>query len=127
VFPHAHIVLVVDDDEAARDALTFFLGGRGYDAKGASGGEDALRKLAEGLVPCAIVTDVAMPGMCGWAFLDALRGDPELASIPVIVLSGRSSDARALRPGVHKYLTKPVEPGLIGDAVAECCPRRSAS
>jgi CheY-like chemotaxis protein len=120
--PHVHAVLVVDDDPGALDALVYYLESRGIDAQGAVGGEDALVRLRGGLRPCLVVTDVVMPWVDGWALVDAMRTDPGLGAIPVVMVSGHPEHvSRALQYGVRAYLPKPVEPGHVGAAVARYC------
>jgi CheY-like chemotaxis protein len=74
----------------------------------ADGGEQALR-LAKKLRPDVITLDVIMPGMDGWTVLSALKADPELASIPVILLSFVGNKSLGFALGASDYLTKPVD------------------
>ena len=81
-------VLVVDDDADIRDATVAMFEQEGYLAIGAEDGRDAMDMLKAGMIrPCAILLDLRMPRMDGWAFRAAQICDPVLASIPVIVLS----------------------------------------
>ncbi len=82
----AGTVLVIDDDAAARDLLRRFLTGEGYRVIEAADGEAGLA-LARTEAPNAITLDVLMPGMDGWAVLAALKADPGLVGIPVIMLT----------------------------------------
>ena len=88
-------VLVIDDDPTAHD-LTPFLTGEGFDVVHAINGRDGLR-LAQEIRPCAITLDVMMPGMDGWSTLTALKSDPELSSIPVILMTIVDDRGRASR------------------------------
>jgi PAS domain S-box-containing protein len=101
-------VLVVDDDPAVRDLLVRFLGGEGLAVLTAATGADGLR-LARERRPRAIVLDVMMPGMDGWAVLSALKTDPELAGIPVIMLTIVDDRNLGYALGACDYLVKPVE------------------
>jgi CheY-like chemotaxis protein/nitrogen-specific signal transduction histidine kinase len=105
-------LLVIDDDATARELMQRFLATEGFHIVTASSGADGLR-LAEELRPDAITLDVLMPGMDGWAVLTALKGDPALADIPVIMLTivGERSMAYAL--GASEYLTKPIDRGRL--------------
>jgi CheY-like chemotaxis protein len=124
---HRHSVLVVEDEPDARDALVAYLQTVGHEAQGASEGADALRQLAAGVRPCTVVIDVAMPGMNGWDLLTAMRKDPALASLPVMMLTGSPEHAKqAVRFGVQTYFTKPTDPGGIAAAIARLCPQRQA-
>jgi CheY-like chemotaxis protein len=74
----------------------------------AAGGEDGLR-LARARRPDAITLDVLMPGMDGWAVLSALKANPELADIPVIMLTIIDDTATGYALGASQYLTKPID------------------
>lgn len=81
-------VLVVDDDADIREVLAEILTTRGYAVDAAESGEAALRALRAGPLPDLILLDLRMPDMNGWEFRRAQKGDPNLASVPVLVLSG---------------------------------------
>jgi CheY-like chemotaxis protein len=104
----ATIVLVVDDDPSARDMVSRVLVKEGYHVTGASGGEEGLR-LARTLKPDVITLDVMMPNMDGWAVLTALKADPELADIPVIMVSMVEDMNLGNALGVEEYLCKPID------------------
>jgi PAS domain S-box-containing protein len=101
-------LLVIDDDATARELLQRFLATEGVHIVTASSGADGLR-LAKELRPDAITLDVLMPGMDGWAVLTALKGDPELADIPVIMLTIIEEKSMAYALGASEYLTKPID------------------
>ena len=104
VRPHTEdaLVLVVDDDAAVRDTMERFLTREGYAVVTASGGREALR-LARELRPVAITLDVMMPDLDGWTVLSALKGDPELADIPVILVSIVDEKKRGYSLGATEY------------------------
>jgi signal transduction histidine kinase/CheY-like chemotaxis protein len=104
----AGTVLVVDDDPVTRDLLRRFLGSKGFRVETASNGADGLR-LAEEIRPNAITLDVMMGGMDGWAVLTALKQNPELADIPVIMLSIVDEKNLGYALGAADYLTKPID------------------
>ena len=79
-------VLVVDDDSDIREAVAEVLAGEGYEVLGAGDGEEALTKC-RAFHPSLVLLDLMMPGMNGWEFRAAQKRDPELADIPVVVLS----------------------------------------
>jgi signal transduction histidine kinase/CheY-like chemotaxis protein len=101
-------VLVIDDDEAARDLMQRFLVGKGFRVETAGSGQEGLRKAAE-LMPAAITLDVMMPGMDGWAVLAALKQDPKLSTIPVVMLTIVDEKSLGFALGAADYLTKPID------------------
>lgn len=104
------VILVVDDEEEIRMVLRLALARAGYDVVEAEDGEEALQRIAE-TPPDAVLLDVMMPGMGGYAVCQTLREEPRTAALPVIMLSART-DARSrqagMRAGATKYLTKPL-------------------
>jgi CheY-like chemotaxis protein len=108
--PRGDAVLVVDDNATARTLLRQYLTRKGFRVEEAASGEEAMR-LARELRPLAIALDVAMPGMDGWAVLATLKADPELADIPVVLLTGIVGERdKAYRLGAADYMMKPVDP-----------------
>ena len=101
-------MLVIDDDAAVRDLMQRFLAKEGFRIVTAAGGEEGLR-LARELRPDAITLDVMMPGMDGWAVLSALKADPDLADIPVIMLTIVDDRNLGYALGAADYLTKPID------------------
>jgi CheY-like chemotaxis protein len=104
----AGIVLVIDDDPAVHEILARTLNRHGLRTEGAFNGEDGLR-LARKIHPQAITLDVMMPGMGGWAVLTALKSDPELADIPVVMLTVVDDKNLGYTLGAAEYLTKPID------------------
>jgi signal transduction histidine kinase/CheY-like chemotaxis protein len=104
----AGTVLVIDDEEAVRDLMQRFLAREGFRVATASGGAEGLR-LARELRPDAITLDVMMPGLDGWAVLSALKADPEVADIPVIMLTMMDDRNLGYALGASDYLTKPID------------------
>jgi PAS domain S-box-containing protein len=104
----AGVVLVIDDNAEARDLIGRFLEAEGFRVVEAAGGEAGLA-LARSERPHAITLDVLMPGMDGWAVLAALKADPELADIPVIMVSVLDNRSLGFSLGASEYLTKPVD------------------
>ena len=82
----ADTVLVIDDAAVVRDVMRRLLTGEGFRVATASDGVEGLR-LAGQLRPAVITLDVLMPHMDGWAVLTALKAEPGLADIPVIMLT----------------------------------------
>ena len=108
VAPGVGTVLVIDDEAAVRDLMQRFLTKEGFRIVTASGGEEGLRQARE-LRPDAITLDVMMPGMDGWAVLSALKADPDLADIPVIMLTIVDDRNLGYALGASDYLTKPID------------------
>jgi CheY-like chemotaxis protein len=101
-------VLIVDDDPASRDLLNTSLKREGYHTVQASGGDEALQ-LARKLRPDAITLDVLMPKTDGWVVLGALKNDPDLSNIPVIMVTVAPDRAIGLSLGAAEVMTKPVD------------------
>ena len=101
------VLLVIDDDKSVREFLEVYLSKIGYQVVGAENGIDGL-KLAKKLRPDAITLDVMMPGMDGWEVLSKLKADPDLAHIPVIMLSMMENQDIGYSLGAAEYLNKPV-------------------
>jgi DNA-binding response OmpR family regulator len=104
----ASVVLVIDDDPAARDLLRRSLESDGFEVATASSGEMGL-DLARSLQPSVITLDVMMPGMDGWTVLQQLKSDPELEHIPVIMVSMAGDRDLGYTLGAIESLTKPVD------------------
>ncbi|GEM_PF-647591 len=100
-------VLVIDDDIAVRDLFRTYLTKLGYQVVVATGGDEGLR-LARKIRPDAITLDVMMPGMDGWMVLSALKTDPSLAHIPVIMASIVEDKRLGFSLGATEYLIKPI-------------------
>jgi CheY-like chemotaxis protein len=101
-------ILVIDDDPAVHKILADALQDQGYQLAFASNGAEGL-DLARKLRPAVITLDVIMPQMDGWMTLSLLKADPELADIPVIMLTMSSQREFGLAMGVTEYLRKPIE------------------
>ena len=101
-------ILIIDDDASVRDLMTRFLGKMGFRAVAASSGDEGLR-LAREIRPRIITLDVVMPGLNGWDVLSQLKEDPELASIPVIMVTIVDNEALGLDRGADNYLVKPID------------------
>jgi signal transduction histidine kinase/DNA-binding response OmpR family regulator len=101
-------VLVIDDDPAVRDLMTRFLSKEGFRVQTASGGAEGLRLAAE-MHPDSITLDVLMPGMDGWAVLSALKANPELADIPVIMLTIIDDKNIGFALGASEFVSKPID------------------
>jgi DNA-binding response OmpR family regulator len=118
-------ILIIDDDVGFRDLLRLHLAARGYQVQvsedGVTGGRALLAET-----PDLIISDVNMPFLDGFELLSLLRADASTASIPVILLSGRSDGdtmAKAVDLGAADYLTKPVTRDQLLESVEACLAR----
>jgi signal transduction histidine kinase/CheY-like chemotaxis protein len=100
-------VLVIDDDPMVCEMIQRFLGDDGFCVVTANTGDEGLA-LARNLKPCAITLDVIMPSMDGWAVLSALKNDPDLADIPVIMMTIVDDKNMGYALGAADYLVKPL-------------------
>jgi CheY-like chemotaxis protein len=110
-------VLVIDDDPEARDIVERFLRKDGFEVTAAGSGEEGLR-LAHQLQPVAITLDVMMPDMDGWSVLRALKADPALRDIPVVLLTIVDDKSKGYALGATDYLTKPIDRDQLHTALA---------
>ncbi len=118
--PAGSTVLVVDDDQAVLDLTERFLAREGFSVVTASGGREGLR-LARELQPGAITLDVMMPDIDGWTVLAAIKGDPELQDIPVILMTIVDEQNRGYSLGATDYLVKPVDRARLAAVLRSIC------
>ena len=113
-------VLVIDDDPEAQDIVERFLRKDGFEVVTADSGEEGLR-LAHKLLPAAITLDVMMPDMDGWSVLRALKADPVLHDVPVVMLTMVDDKSKGYSLGATDYLTKPVDREQLHYALTRYC------
>jgi signal transduction histidine kinase/CheY-like chemotaxis protein len=111
-------VLVIDDDPDTRQVLKRFLNRKGFPVECASNGEEGLR-FAKKFNPMAIILDVMMPGMDGWAVLSTLKSDPEVKEIPVVMLSIIDDKNLGYTLGASDYMIKPVDQNRLTEILAK--------
>jgi DNA-binding response OmpR family regulator len=122
--PGEHIsqsVLIVDDEPMARTLLRLMLVRAGFNVSEAENGSDALAKVKKNR-PDIVLLDVMMPGMDGFMVCESIRGNEDMADLPIIMLSAKTdldSINRGLRLGATKYLTKPISPEDLTEHVRE--------
>jgi CheY-like chemotaxis protein len=109
-------VLVIDDDPDARDLMRRFLAREGFDTLTAPDAAEGLR-LARQFNPTLITLDVVMPRRDGWAVLRELKADPQLADIPVLMLSILDEQEKGFALGAADYLTKPFDRNRLRGAL----------
>ena len=116
---HVSTVLTIDDDPAARHIMSHFLIQKGFDVRTADSGEQGLA-LARELQPDVIMLDVMMPGMDGWMVLKALKQDPELNGIPVVMVTMVENRSMGFALGAMEYLSKPIDRERLYKVVNRC-------
>ena len=114
----ATTVLVIDDDPASRQLVNRMLSKEGFRVVEAANGEAGLA-LARSERPDVITLDVLMPGMDGWGVLAMLKSAPELAGIPVVMLSVTDERHLGFSLGAAEYLTKPIERAQLSQVLAK--------
>lgn len=110
-------VLVVDDNEDVRYCLASILSLSGYAILQAGNGQEALAVVEEHGFPHAIVLDLNMPVMDGYAFLEHRAAHPDLSCVPVLVISGAVDSEQARAHGATDCLAKPVAIPILLDAL----------
>jgi CheY-like chemotaxis protein len=101
-------VLVVDDDPDIREIVELALVTHGYRVETARDGRDCLQKIRTMERPSIVILDLMMPEIDGWSVCDELANDPELATVPVVILTG-DAQIRDERRGRVPIVKKPIE------------------
>jgi len=112
----ATTVLLVDDDPQIHHLIGTMLSREGYHVDHAASGAEAIER-ARSLRPAVILLDVLMPQVDGWTVLGTLKSDPELADIPVVIVSLLDERPLGLSLGAAEFLTKPVDRVQLIDTV----------
>lgn len=102
-------VLIVEDEETVQETLAYNLEQEGYSVLTAGDGEDALKLIRQNK-PDLVVLDIMLPGLDGLAVCRLVRKDPEIAHIPIIMLTARGTQGDkmvGLDSGADDYVTKP--------------------
>lgn len=108
-------VLIVDDTHTLRSLIQVYLVARGWEFVEAKDGAEGLAKARQ-VKPDLIISDVGMPVMDGFELCAAIRGDPVLRRVPVVLLTmleDETSRQRGLLVGADAFLTKPVTPAEL--------------
>jgi CheY-like chemotaxis protein len=113
-------ILVVEDDEDAREAMVALLQMKGYRAVPAGNGQEALDYLRRAPVPDLIILDLWMPVMDGWQFRSEQVKDPRLKNVPVIVVTALSDRADV---DANEVIIKPVDVNRLLTTVSQYCRR----
>ena len=113
-------VLAVDDSRTMRDMVRLALTAQGIDAHLAEDGIHGLEVLDDMAPPDAIITDINMPSLDGFGFIDAVRAREEFRSIPILVLTTESAaemKTRAREAGATGWIVKPFDPAKLVKAL----------
>src|SRR5512138_2095219 len=108
-------ILIIDDNSELLELLRLGLKDAGYNVSTGADGLEGLRK-ARSTCPDLIVLDLVLPEIDGFAVCETLKKDPETAGIPIILLTGLSSEFTryaGLESGAEEYVTKPVSVGQL--------------
>jgi len=116
-------VLVIDDEESARDLLRRTLEREGYDVVCAASADDGLRCAREAR-PDLITLDILMPHVDGWSVLTRLKSNPDLEDIPVIVVTMTDDPGLCHALGAAEYMAKPVDRSRLCSMVSRLVGRR---
>lgn len=114
----AQLALIVDDDPAARDLLSRLFQRQGFRVTTASNGEEALLQT-QNCKPAVITLDVMMPRLDGWATLAALKADPRLSDVPIIMVTVVSEKGIGYALGADEYLTKPIDRARLSTVLSK--------
>ena len=101
------VIVMIDDDRSSLELLSAYLAGTGLKVVRARDGLEGLEEIRREQ-PAAVILDIRLPGMDGWAVLDTLRSQDATRDIPVIIVSILDEKSRGLALGAIGYLTKPV-------------------
>ena len=126
--PGRPVVLVVDDDDANREAMRELLDDAGFATIGTRNGLEALDVLATLTAPPAfILLDLMMPVIDGWAFCDKRGESRALRHIPLIATSGAEVPESARPAGIDAFLAKPIDLDAFARFAARLAGRKSAN
>jgi two-component system chemotaxis response regulator CheY len=114
-------IIVVDDSEMIRNFHCYILKTAGFQVMSAVDGADALEKIYSSEEPIdMVVTDINMPNMDGYTFIERLREDEQYEEIPIIIISTEDElkdMERGYEAGANIYIVKPTEPEVMVENV----------
>lgn len=117
------IILTVDDSRMMREMLLMVLHGAGFNVVQAEDGEEGLSVLRDAQ-PDVIITDINMPRLDGYGFIEGVRQDERYRAVPILVLSTESSaekKSRARDAGATGWIVKPFQADTLIDVVRRVC------
>ena len=117
----AHSVLIVEDEKNIVLSLEFLMRKAGYKVVVARDGDAALAAVVE-TTPDLVLLDVMLPKRNGYQVCEAIRGNPELADVKIIMLTAKGRDAeraKGIALGANEYITKPFSTREVVDTVRQ--------
>ncbi|MFZ4783136.1 MAG: response regulator [Armatimonadaceae bacterium] len=102
------VIVVIDDDANVRHLMERFLNREGFTVHTAADGASGVA-LVRQYKPMAVTSDIMMPGMDGWSVLSAIKSDPEISDIPVIMLTMGDTQELGFALGAFDFLSKPLD------------------
>jgi len=118
------LAVIIDDEPSAAQLLLRMATQAGYATLLASDGQEGL-DLVRQHRPAIVLLDIAMPKLDGWGVLEALRGDEELASTPVVVISVSDDRKKTIEAGASDHLIKPISRAEVSDVLSQYSKPRS--
>ena len=112
-------ILVVEDNDLNRKLFCDLLKANGFTVEPVADGREAIERTRL-LVPNLVIMDIQLPNVSGLELIEALKGDPELRTIPVLAVTayaGKGDEERIREAGAEGYLAKPVSIGPFMAAV----------
>lgn len=120
--PHNCNILLVEDDRDILEAMQDLLETEGHLVQCATNGQEALDLLRKSIHPKLILLDLMMPIKDGFQFRKEQIQDPNLAHIPVVIMSADGQIEKKLHQiGAHEYLKKPVDIDIVLETVKRYC------
>jgi two-component system chemotaxis response regulator CheY len=113
--------LVIDDSRAMRRIVSSTLENLGFEVNQAGDGREGLDVLDGGWIPDLVTVDWNMPVMDGLQFVSAVRSNPALRAMTIMMVTSESEHTqivRALAAGAHEYVIKPFTPDALRDKLA---------
>jgi CheY-like chemotaxis protein len=115
-------VLIIDDDQPTRDALSAVLEGEGHQVSQAANGRDALDLLEHSALPDVVLLDMMMPVMTGWRFIEIVRSHPIFRALALVVISAASDEWLEVT-GARAIVRKPLNLDRLLRLLPELVPR----
>lgn len=116
----ASVLLCIDDEPGVVELVELIMRTENVVVKGASSGAEGLAVMKD-TSPNIVLLDIMMPDMDGWEVFKHIKADPDLADIPIIILTARDSTFEEIvareRAGVDDYITKPFTPAELRQSV----------